>query len=258
LSAEACAALVERGDPERWRTAMAAPAGAARDGLMALYAFNLEIARAAYVASEPMLGAIRLRWWADALEEIFAGAPPRGHEVCGPLAAAVRGSRLPQGPLQAMVAAREWDCEREGFAEFAALEAYLEATAGGLMALAAAHLGAPPAADAVARDAGRAAGAARFLRAAPRLAALGRRPLAEGAATAGRLAEAGLGWLGRARAGRRSVPPGCLPALLPAATAGGVLRRAARRPEAALDGALDPSEFALRARLAAAALTGRW
>ena len=54
MSATAVAALVERGDPERWRSAMTAPPRGAA-GLMALYAFNLEIARAPWVASEPML-----------------------------------------------------------------------------------------------------------------------------------------------------------------------------------------------------------
>ena len=91
----AVAALVERGDPERWRAAMIAPA-AARPGLMALYAFNLEIARAPWVTSDPALAAIRLRWWLDALEEIYGGRPPRRHEVVEPLAAAIREGDLPR------------------------------------------------------------------------------------------------------------------------------------------------------------------
>nr|MBA3326484.1 squalene/phytoene synthase family protein [Paracoccaceae bacterium] len=113
MSAAACAALVARGDPERFRAAMAAKAGPARDGLMALYAFNLEIARAGYVTSEPLLGEIRLRWWVEAVGEIYVGAAPRAHEVCGPLAAAIRGSGLPRGLIEAMIAARAWDCGRE-------------------------------------------------------------------------------------------------------------------------------------------------
>ncbi|MBP7000457.1 squalene/phytoene synthase family protein [Amaricoccus sp.] len=258
MTAADCAALVARGDPERFRTAQAAPAGPARDGLMALYAFNLELARAAWAASEPLLGQIRLRWWDDALGEIFSGAPPRAHEVCAPLAATIRASALPEAPLRAMAAAREWDCDREDFANEAALAAYLEDTGGGLMWLAARHLGAPEAAEATARAAGRAAAAAAFLRAAPRLRALGRRPLPEGAATAERLARAALGWLARARAGRRALPAAALPALLPAAPAGPVLRAALRRPALAIEGGLDPSEFALRGRVALAALTGRW
>ncbi len=41
MSLEACAALVERGDPDRHAAAMAAPP-AARARLWPLYAFNLE------------------------------------------------------------------------------------------------------------------------------------------------------------------------------------------------------------------------
>ena len=60
---------VRRGDPDRWRAAMLAPA-AVRPGLFALYAFNLEVARAPWLASEPALAAIRLAWWREALDEI--------------------------------------------------------------------------------------------------------------------------------------------------------------------------------------------
>ena len=78
---------------------MLAPA-AARPGLFALYAFNLEMARAPWVASEPALAAIRLAWWREALDEIYDGRPPRRHAVVAaaggggggrrPAAAAVR------------------------------------------------------------------------------------------------------------------------------------------------------------------------
>ena len=50
----ACAALVARGDPPRFRAAMAAPV-AMRRLLFPLYAFNLEVARAPWVTQEPMI-----------------------------------------------------------------------------------------------------------------------------------------------------------------------------------------------------------
>jgi phytoene/squalene synthetase len=100
VSAEACAALVERGDPERFRTVLAAPPERG-PGLMALYAFNLEVARAPWVSAEPMIVQIRLRWWLEAVEEIVAGAPPRRHEVVGPLAETIRGTRAAGGGLRA-------------------------------------------------------------------------------------------------------------------------------------------------------------
>ncbi len=48
MSIDACAALVEKGDPERFLPAMTAPVEL-RGRLMVLYAFNLEVARAALV-----------------------------------------------------------------------------------------------------------------------------------------------------------------------------------------------------------------
>jgi hypothetical protein len=141
VSFEACAALVERGDPERWRAAMTAPEPH-RGGLMALYAFNLEIARAGYVVSEPMMGEIRLRWWGDAMEEIYAGGPARRHEVATPLAKTIRAGALPREPFDVMIEARSWDCGREPFADRGELAGYLEATGAGLMWLAARWLGA--------------------------------------------------------------------------------------------------------------------
>ncbi len=212
---------------------------------MALYAFNLEVARAGYVASEPLLGEIRLRWWVDAIGEIFDGTVRR-HEVCLPLAEAVEAG-LPRAPFDALIAGRLWDCGREAFAGPAELEAYLEATGSGLMWLAAGSLGAPAEAEGPVRDLGRASAAAAFLKAAPALRALGRRP-----EPLDGLAQAGLGWLARARAGRAQVPAACLPALLPSAGCEGVLRRAVTgRP-------LEVSEFRSRGAMLASALTGRW
>ncbi|TNF18762.1 MAG: phytoene synthase, partial [Rhodobacteraceae bacterium] len=59
---QACAAIVEKGDPDRFASAMAAPV-AARARLFPLYAFNLEVARAPWVTQEPMIAEMRLQWW---------------------------------------------------------------------------------------------------------------------------------------------------------------------------------------------------
>ena len=81
----ACAQLVERGDPDRFAAAMAAPVRA-RAVLFPLYAFNLEVARAPWLTQESMIAEMRLQWWRDALEEIRAGGLVRRHEVVTPLA----------------------------------------------------------------------------------------------------------------------------------------------------------------------------
>ena len=62
----ACARLLERGDAARFRAVMAAPAPL-RPKLFAIFAFNLEVARAPWVTQEPMIAEMRLQWWQDAL-----------------------------------------------------------------------------------------------------------------------------------------------------------------------------------------------
>ncbi len=244
------AAEVARADPERWRAAMTAPE-AGRAGQMALYAFNLEIARAPYVASEPLLAEIRLRWWRDALAEIGAGLPPRRHEIVAPLAAAIRGADLPPELFEAMIAARARDLDPAPFADRAALMAYIEGTAGALMELAARHLGAPEAALPVVRDFAAGAGLAAFLRALPELRARGRDPLPPGLAPA-LLADEALARIADARARRALVPAVALPALLPGVLAAARLRRARAGR------GMELSEFRARATVLATALTGRW
>ena len=157
--------LVRRHDPDRFFTALFAPPDR-RDALLALYAFNHELARAREVAHEPPLVLIRLHWW----REVVDGAA-RTHEVATPLAAAIAAGVLPRGELRAMIDAREIEAEPM-IATLADWRAYLRATAGGVAVAAACCLGAP--APAAARDLGAAYGAAGVLRAVPALARQGR------------------------------------------------------------------------------------
>jgi 15-cis-phytoene synthase len=54
MTVNACAALVQRGDPDRFAAVMAAPVEA-RARLFVIYAWNLEVARAPWVTSEPLI-----------------------------------------------------------------------------------------------------------------------------------------------------------------------------------------------------------
>ena len=64
MSLDACAALLQRGDPDRYLSVLAAPLWA-RELLLPLYACNLEIARAPWASKEPMIAEMRLQWWRD-------------------------------------------------------------------------------------------------------------------------------------------------------------------------------------------------
>lgn len=122
-------------DRDRYQTALFAPA-ARRDALFALYAFNYEIARIREYVREPMLGLMRLQWWRDALDEIYAGKPPRGHEVATPLAEAIAAHGLSKGHFTALLDARAQDMEAVPPESPAALESYAAATSGSLLLLA--------------------------------------------------------------------------------------------------------------------------
>lgn len=135
-----CAQEVRRHDRDRFLTALFAPERR-REDLLALYAFNLEIAKTAEVVSEPMLGRIRLQWWREGIDGLFAGTP-RSHPVLAALQPAVREGRIPRTLLEALVDGRELDLEAEPPATLDALEAYAEATSARLLEAASAVLGA--------------------------------------------------------------------------------------------------------------------
>lgn len=153
-------------DPERWRTTLFA-GGVARARLVAIYAFNVEIARVRETVSEPMLGQIRLQWWREAFDEIEAGKPARKH----PLVAALAAVRPDFGPLREAIDARERDLDDAPFVDLAEMTAYAEGTGG---SIARAAFGAPhPAARAI----GTAYALAGMLRALPFFARQRRTPL---------------------------------------------------------------------------------
>lgn len=134
-SLRACLNEVRRLDHDRFLSLLFAPSGK-RPALVALYAFNAEIARIREAVSEPMLGQIRLQWWRETIEALEAGEA-RGHEVAIALSATRTIAPLPAGRLMALLDARERDLDETPFEDMAALESYAEGTSSGLMSLAA-------------------------------------------------------------------------------------------------------------------------
>lgn len=249
---------VRQGDPDRFAATMAAPEDA-RDKLWPLYAFNLEIARAPWVTQEPIIAEMRLQFWADTLDGIAAGTPPRAHEVAEPLAQVWRAGGLPLDLGHAMIAARRRDIYREAFADSQALTAYLDATSGNLMWLAALLLGAEHRAETTVRDMAHAAGLANWFLAAPELQARNLAALPDDSDDAIRAtAQVALDRLEHARKARATVPASAAPALLTGWQAGSILHRAAANPALVRTGGLALSEFSRRGRLVLRALTGRW
>jgi 15-cis-phytoene synthase len=250
VTVDACADLVARGDPDRFRAVMAAPL-AVRAQLLPLYAFNLELARAPWVTEEPLIAEMRLQWWRDVVGNAASGAA-RAHEVAGPLHDLIRDFGLPVDVLDRLIAARRWDIHRDPHDGAEGLVAYLEDTGAGLMWLAARALGAPDGAEGAVRDYGWATAAAGYLRAAPELTARGRQPFTDDI-SARDLAQRALDRLAAARRARTTVAKGIAPALLSGWQAEGLLHQVLAGhslPELA--------EAQKRWRLLWQAFTGRW
>jgi phytoene/squalene synthetase len=171
----ACAKLVERGDPLRFRAVMASPA-ALRPALFTLFAFNVEVARAPWITKEAMIAEMRLQWWHDALGEIANGDLVRRHEVVTPLAYFITPDQARL--LQHLVDARRWDIYSDPFADKDAFDTYLMNTSGNLYAVAANILG--PCDLNVVQRLGSAFGFAQFMHAIPALQNAGKRPLDDG------------------------------------------------------------------------------
>jgi phytoene synthase len=104
--------LLRRFDRDRFLTALFAPP-ALRAALLALYAFNLEVARVGELVSEPMIGEIRLAWWREAVEDIYQGKPAR-HGVLETLSQSI--PRLPRALFDRLIDARVRTLEETSFA----------------------------------------------------------------------------------------------------------------------------------------------
>lgn len=166
---EYCAREVRRHDPDRWLTALFVP-DARRPALLALYAFNAEIARARESVTQPMIGQIRLQWWREAWDGITLDRP-RQQPVVQALHTHLR--HLDIADAYALIEARERDMDPAPMKDLPALLSYAEATSAPLMRLAAAALGvelAPQLQETI-RQAGTAYALTGILRATPYLAA---------------------------------------------------------------------------------------
>jgi NADH dehydrogenase [ubiquinone] 1 alpha subcomplex assembly factor 6 len=132
---ETLAQSLRRHDRDRYLTTLFAPAERRAD-LVALYAFNFEVAKTREIVHEPLLGRIRLQWWRESIDAIYRGLPLRKHEVIEPLAAAIRRHDLTRYHFDRLIDAREADLEEEPPASLNALEVYAEDTAARLVRLA--------------------------------------------------------------------------------------------------------------------------
>ena len=178
---------VRRADRDRFLGALFAPEPA-RSELLAILAFNHELARTRSVTREPMLARIRLEWWREAVAEAAGSGKPRAQPLVESLSETVRRRGLAPERLLSLIAAREEE-----------IEGPLDVLRAG-HALADLQLAALGIDDAPTRQAARAVATAWLMGPGPERDAL----------------------LAEARALRRDVRPAALPILLPALSLGGM------------------------------------
>jgi phytoene synthase len=166
-AASFCAELVRSRDFPRYASTLFVPP-LQRRGLLALYAFNVEISRVRDTVSQPLPGEIRLQWWTDMLMGNGHGGI-EGNPVAAELRLAIQHWELPAEPLARLVDEHQFDLYNDPMPTLAALEGYANDTSSALFALAARMLGPPSEAiEHVARHAGLALTFAQVIAGLPR------------------------------------------------------------------------------------------
>ncbi len=130
-----CAELVRTHDFTRYASTLFLPSELRR-GLLALYAFNVEVSRVRDMVSQPLPGEIRLQWWTDMLAGRGHGGV-EGNPVAAELLRVIRDMALPVEPLLRLVEEHLFDLYNDPMPTMSALEGYLNDTTSALFVIAA-------------------------------------------------------------------------------------------------------------------------
>lgn len=126
-------------NPDRYLATLFAPP-ARRSSLIALYAFDHEIARVQWIVREPMAGLIRLQWWQDVLDG-FSRGEAVAHPVVQALQRAVTEDGLDKAHLERAIEARRRTLEDDEPPDLEAFDHYLLGIGGSISCAAAGLLG---------------------------------------------------------------------------------------------------------------------
>ena len=162
-----CESALREKDRDLWLAALFAPAERRRH-LHALYAFWMEIDEVRAKVTQPLLGEMRLRWWADTLEAP-GGEGGAAHPIADAVVDTIAARGLSRVEFATFLDAHVVDLYDDPVETLAALLAYCDATVGAVLRWSAACLGGRvnAEADRVLADAGTALGLTRILRRLP-------------------------------------------------------------------------------------------
>jgi phytoene synthase len=137
---------VRRVDPDRWLASRFIADPRARADVVSLYAFDHELARANAATSTALMAQIRLSWWREGVDAIYAGGPVRRHPTLEALATTIRSRGLTRDHFEAMIETRLGAAGMSRFAPGDAL-AWARGAQGALAQLSAQILGGPAQAE---------------------------------------------------------------------------------------------------------------
>ncbi|MFN4208761.1 MAG: phytoene/squalene synthase family protein [Agrobacterium albertimagni] len=272
-----CLQALRETDRDRYLAALLSPADR-RAAIVALYAYNAELARVRDLVREALPGEVRLQYWRDLLEGAAHGETA-ANPVAAELVRAVQAWRLPVAPLVAMADARIFDLYDDPMETTGMFEGYAGETAAALIQLACLVLDAEAAESAadVVGHAGVALAVAGAILLMPIHKARGQVYMpTQILASAGldretflaagnddqlnaaiqAFAGFGLDHLRKARAAGK-LPKGLLPAFLPVTLAEPVLKRAAKTGAVCLTVDIRPPQWRRQLAMMRLLLTGR-
>src|SRR5260370_37932543 len=132
-SGDFCTQLVRTHDFARYASTLFAPVEQRR-GLIAIYAFNVEISRVREQVSQPLPGEMRLQWWTDMLAGAGHGGG-EGNPVAAELKLAIQTWVFPVERLSRLIDEPQFDLYNDPMPTMAALEGYIHHTSPALSSL---------------------------------------------------------------------------------------------------------------------------
>lgn len=120
--------LIKRVDPDRWLASRLIADPQARADVLAILAFDHELAKVRDLVSDALMGEIRLTWWSEALDEIGRGLAPRAHPAALALAGVIERHDLSPVLLNSLIEARIEDLGRTVLNSEEAALAHVDAT----------------------------------------------------------------------------------------------------------------------------------
>lgn len=125
-STEYCLDLIKKHDHENFLCTLLLPQPI-RSAAVAVRAFNVEVSKASLASKDPKIALMRLKFWDETIDRIYAGNPPN-QPVALELTRAVTKHGLKKRQFTRLIKAREKQLEESCFQTLEKMEAYSEET----------------------------------------------------------------------------------------------------------------------------------